>query len=125
MWKVPDGRLVGNQFFLPSGIHEFESVEVALSYLKEHGYLYHPTSDDPVTFEIECAIYVADQLDELQRSENEGRGVGCVKAIVVFLMAEQIDEAKTCAHNEWDKIRSYPTIVDFLKKKGLAEEKWI
>jgi len=57
---------------------------------------------------------LADQLDQIQSKENEGRGVTCVRDIVHHLRQENIEDAKAICWNEYDKIRNYPDIQEFL-----------
>lgn len=57
---------------------------------------------------------LADQLDKLQKNENEGRGVSCVKTIILYLKRGEIDTAKAVCNNEGDKISNYEEIKQFL-----------
>ena len=81
-----------------------------------------------------------DQLEELQAKENSGRGICCVRSIITWLRKEDLDSAKACTQNEWDKIRSYPLVarklyeifpevredhVRISKKFGFKNEEWI
>lgn len=64
-------------------------------------------------------VQVAKALYQLQAGYNDGRGVSCVRTICLYLERNDIDSAKAVCLNEGDKIRNYPAIVNFLKKKGL------
>jgi len=60
---------------------------------------------------------LADELDALQRQKNQGRGVDCVRTLMVYLRAGDIEGAKAVRRNEGDKISSYPDIVALLDAK--------
>lgn len=68
------------------------------------------------------AEILADKLDELQSTKNEGRGVSCVRTLIAYLRRGDIDSAKAVCFNEGDKIRNYPDIEEVLAKE-LMEEK--
>lgn len=53
---------------------------------------------------------LADLLDELQAKENDGRGVSCVRQVVLYLRRGDIGSATRGARHDHDKIRSYPEI---------------
>lgn len=57
---------------------------------------------------------VANELDKIQLRYNEGRGVRCVSAVVNFLKLGKVDEAKTVCKTDYDKMRNYPLITDYL-----------
>jgi hypothetical protein len=57
---------------------------------------------------------LANQLDDLQRNENEGRGVSCVKSIVLHINRGEIEAAKAFCFTDADKINNYPEIKQFL-----------
>lgn len=65
---------------------------------------------------------IADELDRLQASKHEGRGVSCVQTLIFFLRREEFDKAKAVARNESDKIRSHEEIVAVLKRIGFWYE---
>lgn len=65
---------------------------------------------------------LAVELTELQSRENSGRGVSCVRSICFSLRRGELSDARACASNESDKIRSYPEIVAVLKRVGLWRE---
>lgn len=48
------------------------------------------------------------RLKELERSENAGRGVSCIRSIILWL--------ENCCVNENDKIRNYSEIKKELEK---------
>ena len=62
-------------------------------------------------------LKLADKLDELQASKNDGRGVSHVRTIVAFLRAGRINEARAVCMNEGDKMRSYPDILELVNKE--------
>lgn len=64
---------------------------------------------------------IADELETLQAEKNSGRGVSCVRTAVVYLRRGDVEKAVACCHNEWDKIRSYPDIADFVIDHVLGE----
>lgn len=69
---------------------------------------------------------LADELDGLQARQNDGRGVSCVRGIVSSLRRGEFGDARACARNESDKIRSYKEIVAVLKRVGLwSELRWL
>lgn len=64
-------------------------------------------------------------LNALQEGENGGRGVSSVRTICFYLGRGERSSAEAAVNNEWDKIRSYPAIVSFLKDNGLAPRHWV
>ena len=58
---------------------------------------------------------IANQLDELQKLENNGRGVSCVKSAITYLKAGDIESAKQICRWDHDKIVNYPKLVEFIK----------
>jgi hypothetical protein len=65
----------------------------------------------------------ADQLDVLQKKENEGRGVSCVRTIIACLNNGDIESAKAVCVNEGDKIERYDDIKKFLILNLFKNEK--
>ncbi|MDX1535896.1 MAG: hypothetical protein R3346_04015 [Candidatus Spechtbacterales bacterium] len=65
---------------------------------------------------------LANNLDELQASENEGRGISCVRTIAAYLRAGDKKTARAICLNESDKIRSYPEIYGLLKEQLVEED---
>ena len=63
-----------------------------------------------------------DKLDKMQADKNGGRGVNCVRAIVIYLRAGDEQSARTVASVETDKIRTYDDIYDYLVSCGLIKE---
>ena len=70
---------------------------------------------------------LADQLDVLQKRENEGRGVSCVRTIIACLNRGDINGAKAVCKNDGDKIESYDDIKKFLISSLFKNERhpWI
>ena len=54
------------------------------------------------------------ELKELEQKQNDDRGVSCVKSIIICLERGDTETAKVVYLNEWDKIRQYPDIQDWL-----------
>ncbi len=68
---------------------------------------------------------LVDQLNRLQAKHNDGRGISCVKSAVVQLQRHDITSAKRIIATEWDKIRNYRDVAEWLQEKELAEKSWI
>lgn len=66
-----------------------------------------------------------EQLNTLQCTKNDGRGVSCVRGIVSEISRGDTDGAKAVTRTEWDKIRSYPDIAHWLKLNGFADKDWV
>lgn len=64
---------------------------------------------------------IADELEALQAEKNDGRGVSCVRAVVFDLRREKVESAQRTARGDWDKIRNYPDIADFMIDHLLGE----
>lgn len=64
---------------------------------------------------------MAEQLIELQVTKNEGRGVESVRTVCTFLFRNDWDSARRAVIWDYDKIRSYPDIDEYLRKVGLYE----
>jgi hypothetical protein len=58
-------------------------------------------------------------LFKLQEVENEGRGISCVRSIHLYLSLGDVGSAKAVINSEFDKIRNYPTIVQWLTDNDL------
>jgi hypothetical protein len=71
---------------------------------------------------IEQYKQIADQLDEMQKTENNGRGIECVRWIISDLRQGDFKMAKTDYRNQSDKYDNYPHIRQFLKEVGIAED---
>lgn len=65
---------------------------------------------------------LAAELMELQAKHNGDRGVSCVRTLCSCLQRGRFSEARAVANNEGDKIRSYPDIVEVLKRVGFWHE---
>lgn len=55
-----------------------------------------------------------DELETLQATYNGGRGVSCVQSIIIYLRRGDNASALSTTINEFDKICSYPKIVEIL-----------
>ena len=60
----------------------------------------------------------AEDLDKLQATKNDGRGVSCVRTICDYLKHGDITSALAVAVNESDKLRNYDDIVEALCDAG-------
>jgi hypothetical protein len=56
----------------------------------------------------------ADLLDRAQASENDGRGIRCVQAMVTYLRQNDLESAQTVRQVEGDKTRMYPKVESLL-----------
>jgi hypothetical protein len=65
---------------------------------------------------------LADNLDKLQASKNDGRGISCVRTLVMYLRRGDIESAKAVCLNEGDKIRNYPDIKELLETELMDEK---
>ncbi len=59
---------------------------------------------------------VADELDGLQAKKNQGRGVSCVRTMIMYLRQGNITSAMAVRQIEGDKTRSYEDIESYLNK---------
>ena len=57
---------------------------------------------------------IADKLNELQKTKNDGRGISCVKTICHYLKLGQIESAKQVARTDGDKLCQYSDIRIFI-----------
>lgn len=57
-----------------------------------------------------------DELDRLQAAHNDGRGISCVRSILIYLREGDIESAITIRCTEGDKIRQYKDVKDFLRE---------
>lgn len=62
----------------------------------------------------ELLIKTADELDNLQKQENDGRGVSCVKEVVSYLRMGKLQEARAVCFTDHDKIINYPALKEFI-----------
>lgn len=60
----------------------------------------------------------AEELDKLQATKNDGRGVSCVRTICDYLKRGDISSALAVAVNESDKLSNYDDIVEALCDAG-------
>lgn len=59
-------------------------------------------------------VLMIDEIDLLQQKKNNGRGVSCVKSIIIYYRRGMILDAEATCFNENDKIRNYPDIQEKL-----------
>ena len=57
---------------------------------------------------------IARTLHAMQMGKNDGRGVSCVRSLCAYLNRADYESAEAVCLNEWDKIRNYPDIAQFL-----------
>jgi hypothetical protein len=57
-------------------------------------------------------------LFELNQQANNGRGVQCVRDIILEINKRNFESAAAIVNNEWDKIRNYPEIAQWLIDNG-------
>ncbi len=72
---------------------------------------------------IEHLKTMASELDELQKQENNGRGVSCVRSAVAYLKMGNLEDARTICFTDHDKIINYPKLVEFIKNNLFDKEK--
>lgn len=58
----------------------------------------------------------ADTLAQLQAVENNGRGISCVRSIVIYLRRGEWENAIAIRRLEGDKTRCYPKVEAALTK---------
>lgn len=68
----------------------------------------------------EQQIEIARRLFDLQKDQNDGRGVSCVRSIVWYIEHDDFESAKAVANTDFDKIRRYPEIAEYVQKHLLA-----
>lgn len=74
--------------------------------------------------EIYKFIRLGDELYTMQMSENQDRGVAIVREIALDLYRQDLEGAKQLAFSDWDKIRNYPQIVQWLVNEKIADKDW-
>lgn len=84
----------------------------------------HDTKNLAKLQKIYKCIALGEELFALQANENQDRGVAIVREIALDLYRQDMEGAKQLAFSDWDKIRSYPQIVQWLQKEGIAEKDW-
>jgi hypothetical protein len=55
-------------------------------------------------------------LKEMEKVQNNGRGVSCVRSIISYIKKGDMGSANATCFNENDKIRNYPEIQGLLRK---------
>lgn len=56
------------------------------------------------------------QLDRMQAAHNNGRGICCVQAILLYLRHNERESAIAAFYVEYDKIRNYPDVDNALRQ---------
>ncbi len=64
---------------------------------------------------------LVEELERLEATKNGGRGVSCVRDIIMFLQLDRIEDARAICNWDRDKIRSYQDIARLLVDEGLME----
>lgn len=62
------------------------------------------------------------QLDDLQKKENNGRGVGCVQNALNYLRMGDSESAQVICSTDWDKIRNYPELAEYIEEKLMGKK---
>ena len=65
---------------------------------------------------------IAQQLEVLQKKENDGRGVSCVRNALAYLKRGDFETARTVCTTDWDKIRNYPDLAKELEEKLMGKK---
>lgn len=73
------------------------------------------------------------ELKQLEASQNDGRGVRCVKTMIAYLELGQVEVAHRVFLTDRDKLRQYPELYIHLKeifsrhgcKDPLSDSNWI
>ena len=60
---------------------------------------------------------MADVLEKLQAPKNDGHGVSCIRAMVVYLRAGMIRDAEVVANTKHKKIRNHIDIMKFIQSQ--------
>lgn len=71
---------------------------------------------------------IANKLDKMQAQENQGRGITCVRDIVMYLIKaddkpEMVENARLVCRHEADKVSNYKIIARYLQKILMGTEK--
>lgn len=65
---------------------------------------------------------IALELDELQKKENDGNGVSCVRNALSYLKRGDFESARVVCSTDWDKIRNYPDLAKALEVKLMGKK---
>jgi hypothetical protein len=57
------------------------------------------------------------ELDQLQTTYNNGRGISTVRSILVNLQHNDLESAQQVYVTDGDKLWQYPAVMEFLKAK--------
>ena len=71
---------------------------------------------------------LADKLEALQASRNNGNGITCVKSLIFYLRKGMIPAAKSLCFNDDDKFDFWEDIRDIIKNELFEPEEknpWI
>ena len=76
-------------------------------------------ADNPVCGECRAKTLLKDisqKLWDAQAKLNDGRGVSTIRSVCSYLNTDNLDDAKTCARTDFDKIRSYPELAKLVQE---------
>lgn len=62
-------------------------------------------------------LRIADELNQLQEKENDGRGITCVKSIVAYLRMGDLRSAVLIRQHDGDKTINYYDVENYLTEK--------
>lgn len=65
---------------------------------------------------------LGDELHELQKPHNNGRGVSCVRGLVADIHRGDYTGAYAAATHDWDKIANYRDIAEWLKNNKIVPD---
>ena len=60
---------------------------------------------------------IAERLDVLQKDQNDGRGISCVKSIITYLKLGDLRSAIAVRQHDGDKTISYFDVESYLTEK--------
>lgn len=58
-------------------------------------------------------------LSEMESRLNRPMGISCLRAVILYLKRGDIESAKAIADLDFDKMRQYPELAEYVKKSGL------
>ena len=67
---------------------------------------------------------LGDELHDLQKPHNEGRGIASIRGIAADIHQGDFITARIALKRDWEIIKSYPEVVEWLKKHKLIDGGW-
>jgi hypothetical protein len=61
------------------------------------------------------------ELTAINNKLNNGRGVGAVRTVITYLKLCDLASAEAVVRNEFDKLRNYPEVVNWLRFRELLD----